>query len=260
MFSVLLFSPYRDSSLSQVSFCLRYGKSPVMKYAGGKNGVSLAQYQRLVQVLQISGAAAGDNRYVDSFADSAGQLQIVSRPVPIGVPAGKQDLASAERSGFLSPVNCIDTCRPATAVSANLPLRFPVTVTPLGVNGDNDTLRTESTRAFFNNLGIKNGSGIYAYFVSACLQHAPHIVDAPQAAADSQRNKYLLRATLYNINHSVPSLGRGAYIQKDQLIGTFSIVKCGQLNRVAGIAEVGKTGALDHPAFGYIETGDNPFR
>ena len=48
-------------------------------------------------------------------------------------------------------------------------------------------------------------------------------------------------------------------IEEDQLIGSLLVVKGGQLDRVACIAQVEELGSLDDAAIGYIEAGDDTF-
>jgi hypothetical protein len=61
-----------------------------MEYAGGENGISLADHQRFHKMLQVPRAAAGYDRHSYGFADGPGQLDVVSRLPSVFVPACKE--------------------------------------------------------------------------------------------------------------------------------------------------------------------------
>ena len=103
------------------------------------------------------------------------------------------------------------------------------------------------------------GCGVYRYLVGAGLQHAAHIIDGAQAAADAERDEYLPGHLFDHVDHGIPGLGRGADIQEYQLIGPFLVIKGGLFNRVARVTQVGEAGAFDHASFRYIQAGYNAF-
>ena len=53
------------------------------------------------------------------------------------------------------------------------------------------------------------------------------------------------------------ALVRGGDVEEDQLVGALGVVALGQLDRVAGVAQVDEVGALDDAAGVDVEAGDD---
>ena len=117
----------------------------------------------------------------------------------------------------------------------------------------------ENIRALFEQLRLMNGCRIYGDLVGAGIQHPPHVADGAQPAAYAERYEYLLGYLCDYVDHCVPGLGGRPDIQEDQLVCAFLIIEGGQLDRVSGVAQVGKAGAFDDTAFGYVQAGYNAF-
>jgi hypothetical protein len=128
----------------------------------------------------------------------------------------------------------------------------------LGINSHDNTLAAKSLCPFSDNVGILYGSRVNGYLVRSRLQHATHVFNATQASANCEGNENLLGDPLYNVNHGVTSFRSGSYVQKDQLIGTLSVVESSQFHRVASISKVSEAGALNYSALSNIKARDNP--
>ena len=89
-------------------------------------------------------------------------------------------------------------------------------------------------------------------------EQAPGVFEASHPAADGQRNEHLLGGASDDIDHGVPAVRRGGDVVENQLVGPFAVVAGGQLNRVAGIAEVLELHPLDHPTGIDVEAGNDP--
>ena len=50
---------------------------------------------------------------------------------------------------------------------------------------------------------------------------------------------------------------RGGDVEEDELVGALGVVARGELDRVAGVAEVDEVDALDHAAVVHVEAGDD---
>ena len=78
------------------------------------------------------------------------------------------------------------------------------------------------------------------------------------AAADGEGDEHLLGRAGHHVDHGPAVVGRGGDVEEDELVGALGVVAAGQLDRVAGVEEVGEPHALDHPAGVDVEAGDHP--
>ena len=60
-----------------------------------------------------------------------------------------------------------------------------------------------------------------------------------------------------DIDHRLAAVAAGRDVEKDQFVRAFAVVEGGQLDRIAGIAQVDELDALDHATIGHIEAGDD---
>ena len=101
------------------------------------------------------------------------------------------------------------------------------------------------------------------------LQAGERLVGEPQIG-DSVRwnvapatygkgDENLFGSFLYNMDHGVPVVAAGGYIEKNQLIGALPVIFTCNCNRVSGIDEVYELDTFDDSAAGDIKTWDYSF-
>ena len=61
-----------------------------MEDASGKNSISLTSNQSLIEVFQGASATTGNNWHAHCLGNGTSELDVISRPVTIGIHAGKQ--------------------------------------------------------------------------------------------------------------------------------------------------------------------------
>ena len=83
------------------------------------------------------------------------------------------------------------------------------------------------------------------------------VVERADAAAHGERHEDLLGRAADHVEHDVAPFVAGRDVEKDQLVGPFLLVPRGNLDRVAGIAQVQEVGPLDHAAAVDVQTGNH---
>ena len=108
---------------------------------------------------------------------------------------------------------------------------------------------------------ISDGSATAAVFsddlVGAGAENRPHLVDAPHAATDRQRDERPASGPLDDLEQRGAALGGGRDVEEDELVGAFGCVARGELGRIALVDEVDEAGALDDPAGRHVEARDH---
>ena len=107
-------------------------------------------------------------------------------------------------------------------------------------------------------LGIVDGGGVDRDLVGAGGEQLAHVVDGADAAADGERDEDLVGGPLDDVDHRAPAVGGGGDVEEDELVGALGVVEGGQLDRIAGVAQIDELDALDDPAVGHVEAGDDP--
>ena len=103
-----------------------------------------------------------------------------------------------------------------------------------------------------------DGSRVDADLVGTGAQHPPGVLQRADPAADRERDEDLLGGAVDDIEHRVPRLARCGDVEEHQLVGALGVVAGGQLDRIAGVAQVHEVGALDNPTVGDVEARDDP--
>ena len=70
--------------------------------------------------------------------------------------------------------------------------------------------------------------------------------------------KISVGGALDDLDHRIAAVGAGGDVEKDQLVGAFTVVEGGELHRVTGVAKIEKLDALHDAAIGDVEAGNNP--
>ena len=230
-----------------------------MKYAGGQDGIGLAINQNVIYMFECTGSARCDHRNANRLAHGTGEFDIISCLPAISIPACDQQLAGAEVHRVARPFHRVDPRGPPPPVRQHLPAHCIAFARPARIYGYDDTLRAELVRAFPDQIGLEHSLCIDGYLIRAGLQHLAHVADVAQPAADGERDEYLFRDLLHDLDHCVTSFRRRADIEENKLIGTLFVIECRQLHGVTGIFQVGEARALDHAALEDIEAGYDAF-
>ena len=89
------------------------------------------------------------------------------------------------------------------------------------------------------------------YFVGTVLlgaQQPVDVVDGAHAAADGERDEDLLRRAAHDVVGRLPVAAARRHVEEGQLVDALLVVELGELDGVAGVAEVLEVDALDDPA------------
>ena len=127
----------------------------------------------------------------------------------------------------------------------------------LGVDGADDALGAELGGDLGDQLGTLDRGGVHAHLVGAGAQHAAGIFQRADAAADGERDVHLVGDPAHHLDGRVAVVARRCDVEEHQLVGTLEVVAGGQLDRIAGIAQVDEVGALDDATVGDVETRDD---
>ena len=222
-----------------------------------EHGVGMAEGQDVVEVLELAGAARGDDRHIDGVGNGARQLDVIAVLRAVGIHARQKDLASAERDGLPDPLEAVEARRRAAAVDVDLPL---VVARAARVDGEHHALAAELLRAFLEEARILDGCRVERCLVGTGLEHAAHVLDRADAAADRERDEDLRGAVARDIDHRAAVVARGRDIEEDELIRSLLVVTGSELDGIARVAQSDKVRALDDTPVLDVKTRDNAFR
>src|SRR5581483_9270075 len=82
------------------------------------------------------------------------------------------------------------------------------------------------------------------------------IGDRADAAADGERNRELLGHAPHDADERVALLERRPHVEEDELVSAPVGVRGAELDRIADVAQLLETDALDDAAGGDVEAGD----
>ena len=127
------------------------------------------------------------------------------------------------------------------------------------INGDHNRLRAKFIARFFHQLWVGHGRSIDADFIRARIQQASHIAHLTHAAADGERNKYLLGHALDNVENQAALIRARRDVKKRDFIRAFIVILFRDFNRIACIAQIDEINAFDDATRVDIEAGDDAF-
>jgi hypothetical protein len=210
------------------------------------------------QVLQVAHTTGGDHRNAQRIADGAGHAQVEAVLHAVLVHAGQQDLAGTQAFHLLRPLHRIQPGRLAPAVGEDLPARrFTRAGDLLGVDGDDDALRTETVRRLADELRVEHRGGVDRDLVGTGVEQVADVLHGAHATAHGQRDEHLAGHALDGMQGGVAAIDAGGDVEKGDLVGTLLVVATGDFHRVAGIADVLELDALDHPAVVHVQARDD---
>ena len=232
------------------------GVGAVVEDGRGQRGVGFAFAEDAHEIVGAAGAAGCDHGDVGGAGDGARQVAIEALLDAVGIHRGEQNLAGAELLAARGPLDGVDAFVVAAAAGEDVPCAGRAAA---GVDGQHDGLRAEFEAQLGEQLGAADGGGVDRDFVGAGHQDAPRVGDGADAAADRERDENFARGAGDDVGHDGAGVARGGDVEEDQLVGALPIVAVGQLDRIAGVAQVHEVDAFDHAAAGDVETGDDSF-
>ena len=112
----------------------------------------------------------------------------------------------------------------------------------------------------FEQRRVADGGAVERDLVGAGAEQRLDVVGLADAAADGERDEHLLGGACDHV------VGRGAVldgrrdVEEHELVGALGVVARGELDRVAGIAELLEPDALDDAARVDVQARDDPLR
>ncbi len=200
----------------------------------------------------------GNHRNAQRITDRAGNTQVEAVLHAVLVHAGQQDLASAKAFHLLRPLDCIQPGRLAPAVGEDFPAwRFTWPGHLLGIDGDNDALRTETVRRLAHKLRVEHRSRVDRNLVGTGVEQVANVLHGTHATAHGQRDEHLAGHALDGMQGGVAAIDAGGDVEEGDFVGTLLVVATGNFHRVAGITDVLELDALDHPAVVHVQARDD---
>ena len=130
----------------------------------------------------------------------------------------------------------------------------------LGVDGHNDTLAPEPHGRVLDKFRIVDRGGVDRHLVATGEEQVSDIIDRPYPSADRKRHEHLFRGAADDVEDDAAFLVGRRDVEERELVRPLLVVKPGDLDRVAGVAQVHEAHAFYHPSRLHVETGYDAFR
>src|SRR5688572_8310332 len=127
----------------------------------------------------------------------------------------------------------------------HFPDRLPVALDSFGVDVDDDALAAEFSSRLADEIGVFGGGRIDRNLVGAGVQQGSDVVERADAAPYGQRHEDHLGGPANHVEHDLTPLMAGRNVEEDQLVGTFSLVPAGNLDRIPRIPQIEKIRSFD---------------
>ena len=127
----------------------------------------------------------------------------------------------------------------------------------LGVDREDDALRSELRRELLNQPGARDDGAVDRHLVGAGVEHRLRVGDRADSTADGERDEDVVGGATRQLDDRLALLVCGCDVEEDQLVGAAAVVEDSQLDRVAGVAQVEKARALDDAPGVDVETRDD---
>ena len=114
-------------------------------------------------------------------------------------------------------------------------------------------------RRVADHLRVGHRRRVEADLVGAGVEQPAHVVHRAHAAAHGERDEDLRGHRLDDVQDQVAPVAGGGDVEEGQLVGALLVVARGDLHRVAGVAQFDEVDALDDPAAGDVEAGNDAF-
>ena len=207
------------------------------------------------QVVELADATRRDDRDGNGVGDGPRQAQIEALLGAVPVHRREQDLAGAEGSQVLRPIDGVEAGHLAPTVGVDLEATAG---TGLGVDGNDDALTAELLGRLADELRALDGGGVDGNLVGPGQQQLADVAGDAHAAADGERHEALLGGAGDDVEDSVARLDAGRDVEKAELVRPFAVVDAGLLDRIAGIHQIDEVHTLDDASAVDVEARYDP--
>jgi hypothetical protein len=229
-----------------------------VEHRGGEHGVR-AGVDRRGEILDPAGAAARDDRHRRHLAHEPHELEVETVLRAVGIDGVDEQLPRAPFDHLAGPVDGIERRLPAAAVRRHdEPGRGRRR--PLHVEGEHEHLRAEPVGDLADEIRAQDRRAVDADLVRPAREQSAHVFRPPHAAADGERDEHLLGRGANDVVGRVAVVDRRRHVEEGDLVRTLLVVAAGELDRVAGVAQVLEIHALHDAPGGNIEARDHAHR
>ncbi|OEI69630.1 Uncharacterized protein Cus16_0238 [Curtobacterium sp. ER1/6] len=209
------------------------------------------------EVLDAPRASRPDDGDRGHGADRGDELEVEALLRAVRVDRVDEQLAGAALDALARPGDRVQVRLRAPAVRGDDEARgHPVAA--LDVERQDDRLRPEAVRDLADQGRTRDRGAVHTDLVRTALLQARDVVDAPDAAADRERDEDLLGRARDRLVHRRAVLDGRSDVEEGQFVRTLLVVPGGELDRVAGVLQVEEVDALHDPATRHVETRDDP--
>ena len=146
---------------------------------------------------------------------------------------------------------------PPAPVRVDLERRARPRRSALGVDRHHDALTSETHGRVLDQLRSRDRRRVERDLVGAGAEQGPHVLQAPEPAADGQRQVDRLSRAPHDIEHrGAPLVGRRD-VEKDELVRPLPVVRDRRLDRIPRVGEIQEPHALDDAAVLDVEARDH---
>ncbi len=231
------------------------GVGAEVENGGCEHGGGFAFSQHVDHVVEIAGAAGGDDGDFHGFGDAAGEFAVVAGERAVGVHGGEEDFSGAEGDGALGPLDGVERSGVAAAVGENA----PGVAVALGVDGEHDALVAELFGRLEDEVWVVDGGRVEGNLVGAGVQHLGDVVDGAESAAHGERHEAFRGGAFDDVAHDAAFVGGGGDVEEDELVGALLVVGFGGFDGVSCVAELFELNAFDDAAGVDVEAGNDAF-
>ncbi len=198
----------------------------------------------------------GDDGDRHGRADQPDQVEVEAGLRAVGVHRVEQDLAGAEVDRTSRPLDRVEPRGLAAAVGGDLEARVGARGAAR-VEREHEHLVAEAVGDLGDQLGPVDRRGVDGHLVGAGAQQPVDVVDPGDSPADGERDEDLLGGARHDLQGGRAALVGGGDVEEGQLVGALGVVLPGQLDRVAGVAQVAEVHPLDDAPGVDVEAGDH---
>jgi hypothetical protein len=135
----------------------------------------------------------------------------------------------------------------------------PAAVNELGVNGDDNELRTILRGYLIDEVGSAYGGTVDAHLVGSGIEQTGGIVQCADTSSYSKGNIYLFGYASDQVGEGTASLARGADVEVDEFVSSFASISAPEGYGIAYVAQAFKVDALDGASVLDIQAGYDTF-
>ena len=183
------------------------------------------------------------------------QFNIVTVFCAVTVHTCQKNLSCSKPIRFHCPFHGINTHINPTAVFINIPAAS--ISTPFRVYCHDHALTSKLLCRLAYQRRIHNCGTVHGHLVRSLPQNCLKVIHRPNTAANSKRNKYLLRHPAHHINCCFTVIRRCRNVKKHHLISSCPVIRRRNLHRIARVNQIDKIDTFYHPSVMNIKARNN---